>query len=98
MARCHREDSPSMATPAIVEQWRAVIARTRLQWQRRRSSSNGALSSRGLALNGKRRRSSSNDAPSSYVAAFARQLEEAVLERRDLVRELEDRDAVVGGE
>src|SRR3954453_14376538 len=55
-----------------------LIARTRLEWQCRRPSSNDALS--------------------SHVAAFAGQLEEAVLERRLLVRELEDRDAMVGGE
>src|SRR3954452_5278324 len=50
------------------------------------------------SLRARRRRSSSDGARSTHVALLAGELEEAVLERRDLVRELEDRDAVVGGE
>src|SRR3954447_20580049 len=47
-----------------------------------------------------RRRASATrtSAPSSHVAPLAGELEEAVLERRALVGELEDRDAVLGGD
>src|SRR3954453_10671348 len=83
--------SPSMR---IIEPSSAHVVRTETSF----SHSDFRTFIARTGLDARTRPLSSDGAQSSDVAPLARELEEAVLERRDLVRELEDRDPVVGRE